>query len=312
MRHRLEYWLVAAVAFCIRHLPWRAVSASGVALGAAFYAFDVPPRRVALDNLARAFPTRTPAERRTIARRVFQHFGRMLFELLKFSTLSADEMLARVEFEGDDRARQAYAAGRGVFFLTAHFGCWETNGLVHGLHLAPIGVMARPLDNPMLHDLLERVRQCTGNWVIYRKGGIRRTLRALESGQGVAILIDQHIHGPDATLVDFFNRPAATTTALAALALRTGALVIPVFAIPTTPGRYRMIYEHSVQPPGPDSPDPIREFTQRCTDVLEMYVRRYPELWLWMHRRWRDANGTPAAEKGMFPAGASEPDEHRQ
>jgi Kdo2-lipid IVA lauroyltransferase/acyltransferase len=312
MRHRLEYSLVAAVAFCIRHLPWPVVSAGGEALGAAFYAFDAPRRRVALDNLARAFPRRSPAERRTIARRVFKHFGRMLCELLKFSTLGADEMLSRVEFEGDDRARQAYAAGRGVFFLTAHFGCWETNGLVHGLQLAPIGVMARPLDNPMLHDLLERVRQCTGNWVIYRKGGIRRTLRALESGQGVAILIDQHIHGPDATLVDFFNRPAATTTALAALALRTGAPVIPVFAVPTTPGRYRMIYEHAVQPPGPDSPDPIREFTQRCTDVLEMYVRRYPELWLWMHRRWRDAPGAPTPVKGMFPAGAIEPEDEAQ
>jgi Kdo2-lipid IVA lauroyltransferase/acyltransferase len=309
MRHRLEYALVASAAFCIRHLPWGVVSAWGKAVGAAFYAFDRPRRRVALDNLARAFPRRAAAERRAIARAVFRHFGRMLFELLKFSTLGADEMLARVEFEGDDRARQAYAAGRGVFFLTAHFGCWETNGLVHALHLAPIGVMARPLDNPLLHDLLERVRQCTGNWVIYRKGGIRRTLRALDSGQGVAILIDQHIHGPDATLVDFFNRPAATTTALAALALRTGAPVIPVFAVPTTPGRYRMIYEHAVQLPGPDSPDPIREFTQRCTDVLEMYVRRYPELWLWMHRRWRDAGAAPAPERGMFPTAVNEPDD---
>jgi Kdo2-lipid IVA lauroyltransferase/acyltransferase len=309
MKHRLEYALVAAVACCVRRLPWRLVSAWGEALGAAFYAFDQPRRRVALDNLARAFPRRTPAERKAIARRVFRHFGRMLFELLKFSTLSADQMLARVEFEGDDRARQAYAAGRGVFFLTAHFGCWETNGLVHGLHLAPIGVMARPLDNPMLHGLLERVRQCTGNWVIYRKGGIRRTLRALESGQGVAILIDQHIHGADATHVDFFNRPAATTTALAALALRTGAPVIPVFAVPTSPGRYKMIYEHAVQVPAADSPDPIREFTQRCTDVLEMYVRRYPELWLWMHRRWREASGSPAPTKGMFPAATNDPEE---
>ena len=309
MRDRLEHALVAGMARCIRHLPWPVVSAAGEMVGTAFYAFDAPRRRVAIDNLARAFPRRTPADRRTIARRVFRHFGRMLFELLKFSTLGADEMLARVEFEGVDRARQAYAGGRGVFFLTAHFGCWETNGLVHALHLAPIGVMARPLDNPMLHDLLERVRQCTGNWVIYRKGGIRRTLRALESGQGVAILIDQHIHGPDATLVDFFNRPAATTTALAALALRTGAPVIPVFAVPTSPGRYRMIYEHAVTPPGPDAADPIREFTQRCTDVLEMYVRRYPELWLWMHRRWRDAPGGPAPAKGMFPAGATETEE---
>jgi len=309
MRHRLEYWLVASVAFCIRPLPWRLVAACGEALGTMFYALDVPRRRVALDNLARAFPTRPAGERRTIARKVFRHFGRMLFELLKFSTLGAEEMLSRVEFEGADRARQAYAAGKGVFFLTAHFGCWETNGLVHALHLAPIGVMARPLDNPRLHDLLERVRQCTGNWVIYRKGGIRRTLRALESGQGVAILIDQHIHGADATMVDFFDRPAATTTALAALALRTGARVIPVFAVPTAPGRYKMIYEHAVELPAADSPDPIRDFTQHCTDVLEMYVRRYPELWLWMHRRWRDAPSAPSPAKGMFPAAQTEPDE---
>jgi Kdo2-lipid IVA lauroyltransferase/acyltransferase len=308
VRHRLEYLLVAFVALFIRLLPWTIVSVAGEALGLAFYGFDLPRQRVALSNLAHAFPTRTAAERRTIARRVFRHFGRMLFELLKFSTLAADEMLARVEFEGADRARQAYAAGHGAFFLTAHFGCWETNGLVHGLYFAPIGVMARPLDNPMLHEMLERVRQCTGNWVIYRRGGIRRTLRALESGQGVAMLIDQHIHGSDATLVDFFNRPAATTTALAALALRTGAPVIPVFAIPTARGRYRMIYEHAVEPPTPGSPDPIREYTQRCTDVLEMYVRRYPELWLWMHRRWREPDTSSVHMKGMFPAASPEPE----
>jgi len=300
--------LVASVAFCTRHLPWRVVSAAGGSFGLAFYALDAQRRRVALDNLAHAFPRRTVVEREGIARRVFRHFGRMLFEFLKFSALSADEMLSRVEFEGSDHARQAYAAGHGVFFLTAHFGCWETNGLVHALHLAPIGLMARPLDNPLLHDLLERARQSTGNWVIYRKGGIRRTLRALESGQGVAILIDQHIHGADATHVDFFDRPAATTTALAALALRTGAPVIPVFAVPTAPGRYRMIYEHAVELPPPGSPDPIREFTQRCTDVLEMYVRRYPELWLWMHRRWREPGAAAAYMRDMFPAERVEAD----
>jgi Kdo2-lipid IVA lauroyltransferase/acyltransferase len=312
LRHRLEYLLVASVAFCVRHLPWRLISIAGGALGAGFYALDASRRRVTLDNLARAFPGRPASERRSIARRVFRHFGGMLLEVLKFSGLTADQMLSRVEFEGTDRARQAYAAGRGVFFLTAHFGCWEVNGIVHALHLAPIGLMARPLDNPLLNDMLERARQCTGNWVIYRKGGIRRTMRALESGQGVAMLIDQHIHGPDATRVDFFNRPAATTTALAALALRTGAPIIPVFAVPTAPGRYRMIYEHAVELPPPGSPDPVRELTQRCTDVLEMYVRRYPELWLWMHRRWRDTGtaATPTTD-AVPPAVADiDPDSH--
>jgi KDO2-lipid IV(A) lauroyltransferase len=135
--------------------------------------------------------------------------------------------------------------------------------------------------------------------VIYRRGAIRRVLRALGENQAVALLIDQHIHSADAVYVDFFNRPAATTSALAALALRTGAPVVPVFALPLPGGRFRMVYEHPVEPPEGEGPEAIREFTQRCTDVLEMYVRRYPELWLWMHRRWRDRPGVAAP--GMFP-----------
>jgi len=312
LRHRLEYALVASVAWTIGWLPWGVVHVAGRTLGLAFYLFDAAHRRVATQNLERAFPARTAPECSAIARAVFRHFGAMLFELLKFSRLAPQQMLERVEFEGADRARQAYQAGRGVFLLTGHFGCWEVNGLVHALHLEPIGVMARALDNPYLNDMLERVRGRTGNRVIYRRGGIRRTLRALEAGQGVAILIDQHIHGPDAIRVDFFNRPAATTTALAALTARTGAVVLPVFAIPTAPGRYRIIYEHAVQPPAGDSPEALREFTQRCTDVLEMYVRRYPDLWLWMHRRWRDADNAAEDVKGMFPAASAEADQEPQ
>jgi len=93
------------------------------------------------------------------------------------------------------------------------------------------------------------VRRSTGNSVIYRRGAIRRVLRALEANQAVAVLIDQHIHSTDAVYVDFFNRPAATTSALAALALRTGAPVVPVFALPLPGGRFRMVYEHPVEPP---------------------------------------------------------------
>ena len=188
-----------------------------------------------------------------------------------------------------------------MLLFTGHFGFWEINALVHALRSQPIAVLARPLDNPLLHDLLESVRTATGNAVIYRRGAIRRVLRALEANQAVAFLIDQHMQPADAIYVDFFNRPAATTSALAALALRTGAPVVPVFALPLPGGRFRMVYEHAVEPPRGDDADAIREFTQRCTDVLEMYVRRYPELWLWMHRRWRDV---PEGEqvRGMFPA----------
>ena len=288
MKYRLEYALVKALFVAVRLMPDPLVRAAGTLLGRAVYTFDRARRRIAHRNLASAFPGRTERERKAIARAAFGHFGRLLVELMKFSTLSDDMMLARVEFDGKDRARLAYAQGRGVLFFTGHFGFWELHALVHALALEPFSVIARPLDNPYLNTLLEHIRQRTGNPVIYRQGMIRQVMRTLQAGHGIAVLIDQHIQARDAVYVDFFERPAATTSAIAALALRTGAPVVPCFALPLGPGRYRMIYEHPIEPPSVDSADAVHEFTQRCTDVLEMYVRRHPELWLWMHRRWRD------------------------
>jgi len=288
VKHRLEYALVRSIAACIGLLPVSAVRACGAGLGRLAYRVDRFHRRVALENLAQAFPTRSAQELRTLAREMFKHFGRLLLELIKFGSLSNDEILRRVEVEGEERARLAEQQGRGVLYFTGHFGYWEMQAIVHALRRRPVAVLARPLDNPHLHVMLEGIRTRTGNSVIYRQGAIRKMLRELALNRGIAMLIDQHLHTPDAVYVDFFRRPAATTSALAALALRTGAPVIPVFALPLPRGRYRLIYEHPVDPPRPDSPDPVLEFTQRCTDVLEMYVRRHPDLWLWMHRRWRE------------------------
>jgi KDO2-lipid IV(A) lauroyltransferase len=292
-RHRVEHAAVATVTSLARGVPKHLALAGGRLLGRTFYALDAPRRRLAMDNLAAALPNLSPDDRRHVAKQVFEHFGGLLVELLRVSGLRPEELRAMVEVEGEERVRHALAQGRGVLFVTGHFGFWEIAGIAHALVFPPIAVVVRALDNPLLDRLLERVRTRTGNVVIERRGGLRRIMRALAANQGVAILIDQHIH-TDAVVVDFFNRPAATTSAVAAIALRTGAPVIPVFAVPLPDGRYRLIYEHAVAPPPADSEDPVREFTQRCTDVLEMYVRRYPQLWLWMHRRWRHAEAESA------------------
>jgi KDO2-lipid IV(A) lauroyltransferase len=284
----IEFAAVRVVAGVISLLPMQVVRRCGAVLGRLAYAIDRTHRRTALENLAAAFPSRPESERRAMARAMFTHFGSLLLELLKFSTYTRDQMIATVEVEGLERNRQAYQQQRGVLFFTGHFGYWEIHAIVEPLIARPISVLARPLDNPRLHEMLERIRTKTGNSVIYREGAVRKVLRELAANHGVALLIDQHLHTPDAVYVDFFQRPAATTSALAALALRTGAPVIPVFALPLPGGRYRLVYEHPVDPPQTDTPDAVRDFTQRCTDVLEMYVRRHPELWLWMHRRWRD------------------------
>ncbi len=304
-RHRIEFAAVRGVRAIAGVLPEAASRAMGTTLGFLFYAVDRSHRRLARTQIQAAFPMRSPAECRAIARRTFIHFGRSLVDVLRTDTLSADQILARVDVEGDDRVRAALAAGKGAIIFSGHFGYWELQGLAHALVLPPMSVLARPLDNPYLHAMLETMRRRTGNQVIYRQGAVRKVLRALSANECVAVLIDQHIHGTDAVTVDFFSRPAATTALLATLALRTGAALIPAFALPQPDGRFRLVYESPVELPSSGAADPVYELTQRCSDVLEMYVRRYPHLWLWMHRRWRDA--TPAlAAAGMFPAASSD------
>ena len=298
LRHRLEAFVAGMVKSLVTLLPMSAVRRLGRTVGMFAYMVDRPHRRIALENLANAFPGRPLAERRALARRMFAHFGALLFELLKFGSWSRDEMLAAVDHEGEDRIKKVLAQGRGVLFFTGHFGYWEIQAMAHALRHDPVSLLARPLDNPILDTMLEEIRTSTGNRVIQRRGAVRRILRDLAAGRSVAILIDQHLHEADAVYVGFFQRPAATTSALAALALRTGAPVVPVFALPLPHGRYRLIYEHQVEPPLADTPDAVREFTQRCTDILEMYVRRHPELWLWMHRRWRDQESEAGIGEG--------------
>ena len=303
MRHQLEFLPARLIRLIVRVLPMPAVRAAGRLVGHVVYALDRSHRRVALENLAFAFPGRSDGERRMVARATFAHFGSLLLELIKFGGCPPERMLAMSETEGEERVRQAHQQGRGVLFFTGHFGYWEIHAVAHALRLEPISVLARPLDNPLLHGMLEEIRTRTGNTVIHRQGAVRRMLRDLAGNRGIAVLIDQHLISPDAVYVDFFRRPAATTSSLAALALRTGAPVIPVFALPLPRGRYRFVYEHPVDPPRADTPDAVREFTQRCTDVLEMYVRRHPDLWLWMHRRWREREAAATA-----PAVETRPD----
>lgn len=295
MRHALEARLVAGLSAFVRGKPMSAVRARGEAIGRIAHRLAGSRRRIAIDNLTRAMPELSAAEREAIVLGMFEHFGRMLLEVMRFETLSMEEMRGLMEVEGAEHVLRAYEAGRGVIFIGGHIGYWEMQGITHAVSWKPMSLMARPLDNPVLHDRLEHIRTRTGNAVIYRQGSIRKVLRALASNQGVAILIDQHLHTPDAIHVQFFGRPAATTSVVASLVARTGAAVVPGFGFPLPDGRYRFVYEQPVAPPADGSPEAIHDFTQRCTDVIEAYIRRYPGTWMWMHRRWRDTPVLPEA-----------------
>jgi len=287
-RHRVEHAALRGVTWLVRALPQSWGTRLGHGIGWLGYRLDARHRKITLDNLAATFPERSVQERTRIAKQVFAHFGRKLVELLWFTGLPAERQLALVEFVGEEHIEKALQAGKGALLVTGHFGFWELHALAHGLRVGPMAVVARALDNPLLDRMLVDLRSSTGNIVIDRKGGLRRIMRALNANQAVAVLIDQHILTADAVKVDFLGRPAATTSAVAVLALRTGAAVIPAFSLPLNDGRYRLIYEPPLVLPTEDNPDAVRDLTQRCTKVLEKYVRAHPERWLWMHRRWRD------------------------
>ncbi|MDP6579519.1 MAG: lysophospholipid acyltransferase family protein [Vicinamibacterales bacterium] len=300
VRHRLEYVAVRGVRVTMGLLPQRWIGSAGARLGSLFHRLDSRRRETAVTNVRAAFPLKTDSECRAIVRGAFENLGRHVLDFLRFDTLSVEQMMDLVEFEGEERVEQALAAGRGVMFYTGHFGFWELQIMVHAARFTPILMVARALDNALLEAMIERVRTRVGTRVIPRQGAVRGLLRGLLEHQSVGMMIDQHMQDRSAVTIEFFNRPAATTSSIAVLALRTGVPVIPVFALPLPDGRYRMIYETPVEVPSPERPDAVQTLTQRCTDVLEMYVRRYPELWLWMHRRWRVAD--EAAAGGRTPA----------
>ncbi|HXV77832.1 MAG TPA: lysophospholipid acyltransferase family protein, partial [Candidatus Polarisedimenticolaceae bacterium] len=262
--------------------------ACGSLAGRLGYLLDGRHRRITLDNLRAAYGDAVDERwRRRVARRCWRHFGRITFDSLSIYALPRRRLDALLSYEGLEHVREAYARGRGVLFVSGHFGHWELTALMQGYLGFPLALVARRLDNPELERILIDLRQRSGNRVIHKHDALREMLRALREKLGVALLIDQDARG-DGIFVPFFGRPASTTPALGLLAIRTGAPVIPTFTVPLDDGTYRVHYGRPVEPRHTgDRQQDAAWLTARCTEIIEEWVRRHPEAWLWMHRRWK-------------------------
>jgi Kdo2-lipid IVA lauroyltransferase/acyltransferase len=289
IRSLVEVSLVRFLFALLSFLPRRLRLGVGRALGLALYAFVPRLRRMAAANLDRAFSDSLSAEeKRRISRASFAHLGRLLCDTPAFSRVRPDRLEEFAVFEGLEHLRAAYAKRRGVFVFSGHYGNWEMVALIQGYLGLPLAMVTRPLDNPHLERALFAYRTLSGNQVIHKKGAAKEMLRAVRRGWGVAIVIDQNVRGEEGLFVDFFGTPASTTPALATLALKTDAPIVPVFGIPLPDGRYKIRYLPEV--PHPQTGDTRRDIltlTQHCTRIIEEQIRAQPEFWVWMHRRWR-------------------------
>ena len=289
MRERLEYGCVWILTRFLGTTP-RSV-AHGIGIFVVLGAYFLLPRlrKVGMRNLGIAFPEKSLAERRKILRRVYAGLGRQLGEFCQFPSYTKENVSRIAIYDGFENYDAARRRRKGVLLLTGHFGGWEIGSYAHSVYGNPIKIIVRDLDNPYVNDLVRRYRTRYGNETFDKQEFARSLLGAMREGETVGILMDTNMTPPQGVFVDFFGLPACTASGLARVALRTEAAVVPAFTLwDSTTRKYRIRFDPEVTltRTGDDEAD-ITANTASFTKIFEVFARRYPDQWLWMHRRWK-------------------------
>jgi Kdo2-lipid IVA lauroyltransferase/acyltransferase len=289
MRRELEYAAAWPFIKILGALPRSLARAFGIGLGQAVYLLHPRLRRVGLRNLELAFPEKNVAERKRILRGEFTSLGRQLAEVCQFPKYTKENVDDVVIYDGLENYEAAHARGKGVLFLTAHFGGWELSAFAHSLHGHWLHIVMRPMDNPYLDRLIQGYRSMHGNKTVGKDDFVRGLLAAMRAGETVGILMDTNMTPPQGVFVNFFGIPACTASGLARIALKTDAGVVPAFTIwDESLGKYRLRFDPAIElVRSGDLEADIVANTQKFTSAIENYVRKYPEQWLWVHRRWK-------------------------
>ncbi|MFY9254434.1 MAG: lysophospholipid acyltransferase family protein [Fuerstiella sp.] len=305
LRFRLEYLFFMAMVFALNCLPVRA--AVRLADAVAWFLHKVVPKKltrydVAADNIRTAFgDALTEQQVDSIVHGMWQHLARMVVEVMqlqrRFRLYNCSEVL---EFRQREECVQAMISGRPILFLGGHFGNWEVSVNTFGYFGFPMGVVARDLDNPWLHKWFLKFRESTGNSLISKQGASTELVQAMEAGRNVSLLCDQDA-GRRGVFVDFFGKPASTYKSIALLALQHDALVVlgGAYRLPddcqhnSRWRQFNLTTEAVIDSRDYQDADAVPQLTQAFTAALESLIRRAPEQYFWVHRRWK----TPPREK---------------
>ncbi len=285
--------LARALVGALRLLPRAAANALGQ--GCAQLLDIVVPRlrQTACKNLTFAYPERDAAWQRQTVDGVYRSIGRLLVAFARFPSINSENVNEWIRYEGFAHYAHAKDRGRGVLFATGHLGNWELSAFAHALLTEKMNIVVRPLDNPLVDDLVETRRALSGNTLLSKRDFARSILHALRDNQPVGILVDQNSAGDNAAFVPFFGKQACTNLTFAKLAERSGAAVIPGFAIWSDSERKYILRFY---PEVPITGDAVED-TARIQAAVEAAIREYPDQWLWIHRRWKTR---PTGEAAIY------------
>jgi len=299
VRECLEYALVWPWIKLLGFVPRPVARTIGISIGLAVHHLYPRLRAVGMRNLTLAFPSMSDDDRRRILRGEFVSLGRQLAEVCQFPNYTRENVSKVVVYDGLENYERAFTRGKGVLFLTGHLGAWELSAFAHSLQGHPLWIVMRPLDNPYLNALVERYRTMHGNRTVGKDDFVRGLLAAMRAGEAVGILMDTNMTPPQGVFVNFFSIPACTASGLARIALRTDAAVVPGFTIWDEKTRkYVLRFDPALKliRTGDNEADIVAN-TAQFTSVIEDFIRRYPDQWLWVHRRWKTR---PEGEKPLY------------
>lgn len=289
VRSYAEFAVGWTILKCVGLLPrWLAIKTGQIVSAIAHLVLPHLGRHAEV-NLRLAFPEMGESDRARIKRGTFRNLGRLLGEISQFPRLNRDNIESIVSYVGLENYLNAAASGRGVILLTGHIGAWELSVFAHSIYGHPMSFLARRVDNPLVERLAESYRTRFGNRSIDKKNSVREVLKTLKSGGVVGILADLNSSREEGVFCDFFGLPACTTAGVATLALRTGAVVLPGYIVWDDGAKiHRLHFDPPVETTVTGNrEEDVQVNTARYTKAIESIVRRHPDQWLWIHRRWR-------------------------
>jgi KDO2-lipid IV(A) lauroyltransferase len=297
MKEWLEYVLVWLIVKTLGALPRGIARSFAASVTSLLFSLQPKLRKTAEINLRLAFPNWTDAQRKEVTRKMVRNLGWMAAEFARLPRLTKENIEDLVILEGHENFLEGQRRDKGVLYLTGHIGAWELSSFAHALYGFPLHYMARPLDNKRLDTLVNQYRCASGNLPIFKNESARVMLKILKESGTVGILADQNTLPAEGVFVDFFGKLACTTTGLARVALHTGAAVVPGYAYwDKSIQKYRLKFEPLVEliQTG-DTERDVFENTQRFAKVIEEIIRKHPDQWVWVHKRWKTRpKGEPA------------------